>query len=690
MHKRVLQLGVALLASVCVKAQSEVLPCGHTQATEALYARYPWLNGLDIVTDEVVEDNSGDGSERAVKIIPVVVHILHNYGPENISDAQVHDAIRIINEDFQKRQPDSGSIASAFKPIVGKPNFEFRLARKDPSGNCTNGITRTVSTHTFNAGEDAKSIAPTWPRNRYMNVWVVQKLENGAGGYTYTPGTAQWLPQTDGIILVNRQFGGIGTSTGGALARRTLTHEAGHWFNLQHTWGSSNTPGLASNCSTDDGVSDTPNTQGVGNQSCNTSQNTCSSLDNVQNIMDYSSCPIMFTNGQATRIVNAANSNTAQRSNLWTSGNLTFTGTADGFSDTLCAPVADFNTSTRIVCVGTPVPFTDLSYNAAVTSWSWTFNNITDGVTQLTSADQNPSMQFTVPGIYSVTLSATNGQGSASRTKAGYVRVYPAGAQITANGFVEDFEGAVEAGGWFAVNDSPNGWQINLNASVSGAKSMMVKNYLSGANSEVHDLYTPSFDLTQVANPKLVFKYAYAKRATENDDRLRVYASTNCGTSWAQLSPPITNSNLVTAPVQSGGSFVPLASQWATKEFTLSSTFANSPNVRFRFEFTSDGGNNLYLEDVNIPGAAGFSDEISAESGFEMFPNPTDDFVDFVFAHSPEASDYLELLDAAGRLVIKQNLSQQMRLDVSTMSAGVYFVKIAHGSHLGIKKLIIR
>jgi hypothetical protein len=311
-------------------------------------------------------------------------------------------------------------------------------------------------------------------------------------------------------------------------------------------------------------------------------------------------------------------------------------------------------------------------------------------VTQLTSGDQNPSVQFTVPGIYSVSLSATNAQGTASRTKAGYIRVYPAGAQITANGFVEDFEGAVDAGGWFAVNDSPNGWQINSGASVSGTKSMMVKNYLSGGNPEVHDLYTPSFDLTQVSNPKLVFKYAYAKRATENDDRLRVYASTNCGTSWAQLSPPITNTNLVTAPVQSGGAFVPSASQWASKEFTLSSTFANSSNVRFRFEFTSDGGNNLYLEDVNIPGAAGFSAETSAEDGFEMFPNPTDDVVDFVFAYFPDASDYLQLVDAAGRTVIKQNLAQQLRLDVSAMSAGVYFVKITRGSHIGIKKLIIR
>ena len=690
MRRIILSFGIYLFTGVAVFSQNEALPCGHVQATDALRAKYPWLHELEMSHQEMEQDAETEGVERNVRIIPVVVHILHNYGNENISDAQVHDAIRIMNEDFQRRQPDSANIAQAFKNIFGNPNFEFRLARKDPNGNCTSGITRTVSTHTFNAGEEAKSIAPTWPRNRYMNVWVVQKLENGAGGYTYTPGTAQWIPEADGIILVNRQFGSIGTSMGGALARRTLSHEAGHWFNLQHTWGGSNTPGLASNCNSDDGVSDTPNTQGVGNQSCNLTQNTCNSLDNIQNIMDYSSCPIMFTNGQSTRMNTAANSNTAQRANLWSAGNLTFTGTADGFTDTLCAPIVDFHTPLRIVCVGSSLTFTDLSYNGTVASWNWTFTNLTDGSTVLNSTDQNPVMQFTVPGVYSVSLTATNNQGSSSRTKASYVRVYPAEAQVSANGFIEDFEGDVDGMGWFAVNDNSNGWQISTSASVSGSRSMVVRNFLSGTNPETHNLITPSFDLTQVTNPKLVFKYAYAKRSAENDDRLRVYVSNNCGGSWIQLSPPISNANLVTAPPVANSSFVPNASQWAEREFNISSTFANSTNVRFRFEFSSDGGNNLYLDDVNIPGAVGFVEESLTDLDWEMFPNPADDFVDFRFAFPVSSSDILEVYDAAGRLVTTHSLSENFRMDVSAFRAGIYLVKVRNNSFMGVKKLIIR
>lgn len=692
MKKMLLTLTLTLPAWAFTFAQEQALPCGLVQATQELRAKHPGLYELE---QQLAQENRGqedEGSERAVKIIPVVVHILHNYGTENISDAQVYDAIRILNEDFQGLQPDTANIAPAFKSRQGNPNFEFRLARKDPDGNCTNGITRTATTHTYNANEDAKTIAPIWPRNKYMNVWVVQKLENGAGGYTYTPGTASFMPANDGIILVNRQFGGIGTSFGGLLSKRTLSHETGHWFNLQHTWGGNNNPGVS--CGSDD-VDDTPQTMGVADQSCNIAQVSCGNLNNIQNIMDYSSCPIMFTAGQSARMTTASNSTTAQRSSLWTASNLLATGVSDGFSDTLCKPVADFKSATRLACVGTPVTFTDLSYNGVVNSRSWTFTNTTDGSTVINSALQNPQITFNVPGLYNVSLTVTNARGNGVIVKTDYVRVYAAGAQFSNNGYSENFEGDISAAGWFSVNDAPTfGWQVTTAAAVSGTKSMTVRNFF-GDGTETYNLYSPSYDLSLISQPKLRFKYAYADKVTANDDRLRVYATSNCGTSWFQLSPPITNTALVTAPAQQNSSFVPTASQWTEKEFTIPASVSTATSVRFRFEFTSNGGNNLYLDDINIPASLSVADAEVSGMGWEVFPNPADDYVDIRITGNgdKEVADNLLVCDASGRVIQTISLKGNaplLRADISGLAAGVYFIRSQKGLLAGTKKIIVR
>ena len=67
-------------------------------------------------------------------IIPVVFHVLHQYGPENISDAQIHDCIRHMNEDYRKLNPDTIQIISQFIPIATDCEIEFRLATLDQIG----------------------------------------------------------------------------------------------------------------------------------------------------------------------------------------------------------------------------------------------------------------------------------------------------------------------------------------------------------------------------------------------------------------------------------------------------------------------------------------------------------------------------------------------------------------------------
>ena len=88
-----------------------------------------------------------------------------------------------------------------------------------------------------------------------------------------------------------------------------MTHEVGHWLNLDIHGEIQTIPIWRVIVSTDDNVQDTPECIGV--TSCTLNANTCSGdnaywgfdmRDNVENYMDYSYCSKMFTQGQVDRM----------------------------------------------------------------------------------------------------------------------------------------------------------------------------------------------------------------------------------------------------------------------------------------------------------------------------------------------------------------------------------------------------
>jgi PKD repeat protein len=82
-------------------------------------------------------------------------------------------------------------------------------------------------------------------------------------------------------------------------------------------------------------------------------------------------------------------------------------------------PVADFEADTTTFCAGTAVNFTDLSTNAP-SSWEWSF----PGGEPATSTVKNPAgILYSTPGVYSVTLTATNVAGSNTMTMTDFITV---------------------------------------------------------------------------------------------------------------------------------------------------------------------------------------------------------------------------------------------------------------------------
>lgn len=243
------------------------------------------------------------GARTGVTVIPVVVHVVYKTTAQNISDAQVQSQIDVLNRDFRKTNPDVSSTPAVFLPLCGDARLEFELARTDPQGNPTNGITRTQATvTTFSDDDKVKSSATgghdAWPADKYLNVWVCP-LGGGLLGYAQFPGGSA---ATDGVVIVHSGFGTTGTAAAPFALGRSATHEIGHWLNLRHIWGDDGT-----GCSGDDFVADTPNAAGWNFGAPTFPVVTCNNGPNgdlFMNYMDYvdDAAMFMFTNGQVTRM----------------------------------------------------------------------------------------------------------------------------------------------------------------------------------------------------------------------------------------------------------------------------------------------------------------------------------------------------------------------------------------------------
>lgn len=258
MKRLILTLLAGTTLALSSNAQVVTKKCGHNEALEEVFLLHPELR--DAYEAHELLQNSANyekGEKIGTYTIPVVFHILHEYGTENISDAQVYDAMRVINEEFNAGDPDSVEIVPQFASLIGNGRIDFKLAAKDPLGNCTNGIEHIYS-HETNFG-DSYSKLHQWNRAKYLNIWVCRVVgAPGAAAYaikpTGTDGPAYYL---DGIVSNPTYVGSIGT--GSPFVESTLTHEIGHYLSLSHTWGNTNDPGVG--CG-DDGMNDTPQTKG--------------------------------------------------------------------------------------------------------------------------------------------------------------------------------------------------------------------------------------------------------------------------------------------------------------------------------------------------------------------------------------------------------------------------------------------
>lgn len=220
--------------------------------------------------------------------------------------------------------------------------------------------------------------------------------------------------------------------------------------------------------------------------------------------------------------------------------------------------------------------------------------------------------------------------------------------------------------------------------------------YNNGVTGDADDLYLPPSDLSAMAAPVLGFDvaYTYYTAAPNNEnDKLEVKASTDCGNNWTTVFSQA-GTALATAPLTTAA-FVPTATQWKSVLVNMSA-YANNPNVLVKFVATSDYGNNMYVDNINLTQSnpTAIKTNAASEMSFEVYPNPSKGETNLNITSVAEGKANVVVVNTLGQVVFTKQVElnvgvNAIQLDASQFANGLYNVMIESKNGSMVKKLTV-
>lgn len=696
---------------------------------------------LEEATDAFISRNGSNlrtqsGCPESDYVIPVVVHIIHSGAgqSDSLPISRVLFQMEQLFDDFRKR-PYSKGYSSGVDTRI-----EFSLATKDPSGNPHPGVTYT---HYSAAGLSAPRVgvgnsdATTmknnvgWPRNKYLNIWVIKCIYSSNPnqcdilGFATFPG----MGSTDqGVVVVSSYFGLPNQS-------QTTTHEIGHYLSLYHTFQNSCAGTTNNNCSSGgDRVCDSPPTRQANYYSARR-QNTCSENisanggdrpDQVRNYMDYLDDPSLdiFTEGQRQRMTDALYA-APDRNPLWQSSNLQATGTGPYGRLKANFALKGCDQPPCYVCPGQQLELTSYSMGKPH-QFLW---EIRQGGTVISSSNTGPCTQLnapTTPGTYDIHLQITNQVGTAETTYTGFLIVRDP-AQARSYPFSEGFEAtAFPPTGWvrqnpdFATGNSNLTWErfSSTGRGSFGASNAMarIRNFVYYNRTQRDQLITPLINIPASAqNPAIEFDMYYRALYWENTsanqygylygDTLAVYISDDCGSTWQRLYYKGGEDLDVTgSAIQAVGRNInpstdqavpPTGSNTAWRHEVISIPDAyKGKKVLIRFENITEMGNNLYIDSIQVRDNLSSSVlNASARPSLSLTPNPTSQEATLLIKNAEGLPLQWTLYNSLGQMLSSGEITLsspegRVTLPTSSLPAGLYLVKTQLGHETTLLRLV--
>lgn len=251
--------------------------------------------------------------------------------------------------------------------------------------------------------------------------------------------------------------------------------------------------------------------------------------------------------------------------------------------------MANFSSGLNRQLINTTVNLTDMTFGEP-TTWSWSIIPGTYLFTGGTSAtSQNPQVQFTAGGLYSITLTVSDGVNGDSETKSNMIEA------VDCDNFpipvAEDFSDGTLPFCWQNIDNQGNGqvWQFNnpgnwpINtASGSNGFAILDSDTYGNGNSQNADLVTPLLDFTGYTSVNLSFEH-YFRQYTSSTGTLSY--SINGGNTWTVIQTWTSNT-----------------ANAATFDQDMSGQLAGQANVKFKWNYVGAYDYYWAVDDISITG----------------------------------------------------------------------------------------
>lgn len=348
-------------------------------------------------------------------------------------------------------------------------------------------------------------------------------------------------------------------------------------------------------------------------------------------------------------------------------------------------PIADFTTECEDQAQNHCFLVTSSAMNVDQSAnYTWYFPGSSS-----TTVDQDSVLVcYDAPGTYDAAMVVDNGFGTDSIFLADYVNIVP----TQGISYLESFENYTSfnaTDNWEIDNPIGQGFAVTTSAALTGTNSARLNNFGQAAG-RVDQLISGPIDLSVIDGAAgetvtLSFRYSYRKRYASNSEILRLRVRNACDGTWATRK---TIQGQFLSDEDINAYWTPTAdSHWVTVHVTNITSQYWVDNFQFMFEFTSDGGNNIYIDDINIyKGApsddliAGLEDE-TPTSSLTIYPNPTTGLLNVLIPASTSNEATVEITDLSGKVVQQKKAmlitgENSVKLDLGALSNGMYIIHV--------------